>query len=278
MPARTPGTLRAVLVDLDDTLLPWQTVAHWQWAWRPRGPVLSERHLLAAVHRSLHAWDRRRWQGLVKEAPPIDATAYEAHVAATLLEVAGHGLPPEETAAVVQRFLKPAGEIETYPDAVPFLARLSAEGVAVAVTTDLPSAAARHALHRAGLGDLKVVATGDDPGAVLPAPEAFRAAAAAIGVRPREALYVGDLFWSDVRAAARVGFPTVLVDRHDWSPRVLARRVRSLAEVPDLLATAAAEAEGAGPDGPPDAPGEGPPGPEGAGPAEGLGTGTPREE
>lgn len=258
MPEAVAATLTGVLLDLDDTLLPWQTLPHWQWAWRPRGPLLSERHSMAALHRSLHAWDRRRWQGLVGEAPPVDATAYRDHLIATLTEIAGHSLPPEEVTAVVQRFLKPAGEVETFPDVVPALAHLASADVRVGVTTTLPAEAARYALHRAGLGDLRVVATGDQPGPGLPAPAAYRAAAQAIDRKPKQVLFLGDLFWSDVRAATRAGLHAVLVDRRDWSPRVLARRIRSLAEVGGLLAGVPAASpetgpgeEGAGEGGPP---------------------------
>lgn len=234
MASPSPGALAAVLFDLDDTLVPWHTLPHWQWAWRPRGPVLSERHVLAAVHRSLHAWDRRRWQGLVGEAPPADLAAHRAHLEATLAAIAGHPLPADETTAVVNRFLKPAGEIESFPDVVPCLAQLAADGVGVGVVTALPAEAAHHALKRVGLGDLHVVATGESSSPPLPAPAAWKAAAEAVGHKPREILYVGDLFWSDVRAATRVGFSTVLVDRRDWLPRVLARRIRTLADVPGL--------------------------------------------
>ncbi|HEY1198566.1 MAG TPA: hypothetical protein VGG32_07560, partial [Thermoplasmata archaeon] len=65
-----PHEVDAVLLDLDDVLVPFQTPAAWQWAWRPQGPVLGERRVKAAVRRALKAWDRRRWQGLTGKAPP----------------------------------------------------------------------------------------------------------------------------------------------------------------------------------------------------------------
>ncbi len=228
------GAAAAVLFDVEDTLVPWQTVAHWQWAWRPRGPVLAERHVLAALHRSVHAWDRRRWQGLVGEAPLADLAAYREHLSATLSAIAGHPLPPAETEAVVSRFLRPAGEIETFADTAPCLERLRSAGVKIGVVSTLSAEDAQFTLKRAGLGGLAVVLTASSPAPTLPDPVAFRAAARALGVRPREALFVGDLFWSDVRAAARVGFTSIFIDRRDWSPRVLARRIHTLAEVPGL--------------------------------------------
>ncbi len=257
MPSLPPGAAQAVLFDLDDTLAPWQTVPHWQWAWRPRGPVLSERRVLAAVHRSLHAWDRRRWQGLVGEAPPADLAALRQHLVSTLHAIAGHSLPTEETEAVVNRFLRPAGEIETFPEVKPCLVRLTELGLRVGTVTTLPMEAAQHTLKRTGLGEVPLLQAGESPVPGLPAPAAFRQAAQALGAKPSEILYVGDLFWSDVRAAARVGFRTVLVDRRDWASRVLARRIRSLAEVPDLALQPGAEPAPPEPEG--SGPGEAPP-------------------
>ncbi|HEV2230978.1 MAG TPA: HAD family hydrolase [Thermoplasmata archaeon] len=224
---------RAVLLDLDDTLVPWQTVPHWQWAWRPRGPVLAPRHALSAIHRSLKAWDRRRWQGLTGETAPADAAAYRAHLTETLSLLAGHELPAEENAAVVQRFLKPAGEIETYPEVARELSNIAAVGLKVGVVSSLPAEAARQALHRVSLDRLPLVTSGDATPS-LPAPAAFRSAAGQLDVKPGEVLFVGDLFWSDVRAGNRAGVHAVLLDRDDRFARVLGPRIRSLSDVVPL--------------------------------------------
>lgn len=253
------AALRAVVFDLDDTLVPWQTIAHWQWAWRPRGPVLSERHALAALHRSLHAWDRRRWDGVVGEAPPAGSADHRAHLVSTLHAIAGHALPGAETEAVVARFLRPMGEVEAYPDARPCVDRLTSAGLRIGVVTTLPVESAQHALKRAGLADLPLLVHGESTPPLPPTADGLRALAKALGVRPKEALVVGDLFWSDIRAAARVGFHTVLLDRRDWSPRVLAQRLRTLEGVPALalappttpVAPGGSETPGPGPSGPP---------------------------
>ena len=235
MSAPSPPPRRAVLFDLDDTLVPWHSVAHWQWAWRPQGPVLSERHSLAAIRRALHRWDRRRWQGLVGALAPVTADDLRNALREELFEIAGHPLPPAETEAVVDRFLKPAGETESYPDVVPTLAALTERGLRLGTVTDLPSAPAHRALKRAALPEDLLLLDGEAPEARLPSAAAFRRAAARLGVKPRECLYVGDLFWSDVRAAGRAGFAAVLLDRPDAQPKVTGARIRSLADVPALL-------------------------------------------
>jgi HAD superfamily hydrolase (TIGR01549 family) len=234
MAVGTPTPVTAVLLDLDDTLLPWQTLNHWQWAWRPRGPVLSERHTRAALKRALHRWDRRRWEVVSGKSPPVGEAEYRGFVTWTLSEIAGRPLSELESTAVVDRFLKPAGEIETFSDAAPLLKTLAERRVAVGTLSALPSESTRVALRRVGIPETLLVPAGG-PEATLPSPAAFRAACAHLGAKPRTTLYIGDLFWSDVRAAGRAGCLSVLLDRTDLAARVLGPRIHSLAEVPGLL-------------------------------------------
>lgn len=246
---------RAVLLDLEDVLIPWNTVGHWQWAWKPLGPKLPERHVRSCLRQNLRHWDRRRWRGLVGAEPPIDPAIRRAHLLDTLYAIARHHLPSAEAEAVVDRFDKPAGEIEGYDEVRPALARLAAENVPVGAVTELPEALGRRALARAGLGTVRLVAHAEDPlERRLPTKAGYRAAAEALGVPASRTIFVGDLFWSDVRAAARAGMTAVLLDRYDRFPGIEARRIASLAEVP-ALAPGAPAAEGAeapdgdGPDG-----------------------------
>lgn len=224
----------AVLLDLDDTLVPWQTLNHWQWAWRPRGPVLSERHARAALKRAQHRWDRRRWEVVSGKSPAVGDAEYRGFVTWTLSEIAGRPLSELESTAVVDRFLRPAGEIETFSDAAPLLKVLAERGVPVGTLSGLPIESTRVALRRVGFPETLLVpaAPGEVP---LPATAAFRAACAYLGAKPRTTLYVGDLFWSDVRAAARAGCRAVLLDRTDGASKVLGPRIRSLTEVPGLV-------------------------------------------
>ncbi len=238
----------AVLFDLDDVLVPFQTSAAWQWAWRPQGPMLGERRVKAAVRRALKAWDRRRWQGLTGKAPPGDPEALRNHLANTLATVAGHPLPADETEAVVRRFLKPAGEVERYPDVPGALDRLRSRGVKVGTLTPLPAESARWLLHRCGLSEALLLGSGDGPGPCVPDRAAFRAATEALGVPPERVAYVGDLFWSDVRAAARAGLSSVLLDRRDAWPKVLTGRLTTLDALENTLAAGGSppESEGTG--------------------------------
>ncbi|MGD0249471.1 MAG: HAD family hydrolase [Thermoplasmata archaeon] len=229
--------IEAVLFDLDDVLVPFHTTTMWQWAWHPLGPVLGERRVHAAVRRSLKAWDRRRWQGLTGKQPPADLAALRQHLAHTLSEVAGHSLPPEETEAVVRRMLRPAGQVERYPDVSGLLERLRANSIRVGVVTPLPVDSARWLLHRGGYPESLLLASGDPPGPPVPDRAAFRSAAEKLGVPVARTAFVGDLFWSDVRAAARADLAALLLDRYDAWPKVAAGRLTSLDAFESTLAT-----------------------------------------
>jgi HAD superfamily hydrolase (TIGR01549 family) len=222
-----PGTIDGVVLDLDDVAVPFLSPAAWQWAWRPQGPVLGDRRVRSAVRRSLKVWDRRRWRGLTGREPPADLAALTAHLHATLTAVAGHSLPETEADAVVRRLQHPAGEVETYPDVLPALRRLEAAGVRVAIATELPADAATWLLKRAGIAPALVRVTGEFP-TPLPDRAAFRATAAALELPHEKVAFVGDLFWSDVRAAARAGLASVLLDRHDAWPKVQSGRITTL--------------------------------------------------
>lgn len=224
-----------MLLELEDALVPWMTLAHWQWAWRPRGPVLSERHARAALRRQVHLWDRQRWQALVGRARPPDVATYRTFLAETLTAIAGHPLPDEETRAVVERFLKPAHEAESYPDAFVAIRALDERHVKVGVVSDLPAENARLALRRAGLPEGILLVAGDTPEPRPPMIPGYREAVKRLGAKPSQAWFVGDLFWSGVRAAARAGLTSVFIDRPGAADQVLETRIRSLAELPALL-------------------------------------------
>lgn len=242
--------LEAVLFDLDDVLVPFQTVHAWQWAWRPQGPLLGARKVGAALRTRLKAWDRRRWQGLTGAAPPADVEALKLHLAETLAAIAGRALPPEEVAAVVRRFLRPASEIERYPDALRTVEKFAALGLRTGVVTHLPRESAVWLLRRAGLEERLLLGTGDPPGPSIPEPAAFRAAAEALGTVAARTAFVGDLLWSDVRAAHRAGLVAVLLDRHDAWPDVQAERTAELDTLEATLRAGPAAGAGEGGNGP----------------------------
>jgi FMN phosphatase YigB (HAD superfamily) len=235
--------LRAVLWDYDDTLVPVHTLERWQWAWKPQGPRLNERHVRASIREGLRRWDRRRWQGLVGDSSPADAAAYHDALRDMLFAIAGRPLPDIETEAVLARFPKYPGPIEPYSDVRPCLDALHARGLKMAVLVSHTGFRAREILGQLRLLELLPQILGEateDPRP--PAVEAFASACLKLEVGPDEAAFVGDLFWSDVRAAGRAGLRGILLDRNDWWSRVEATRIHSLSELPGQLSGASTEA------------------------------------
>jgi FMN phosphatase YigB (HAD superfamily) len=236
------GAPRAVLFDLDDTLVPFQSVAHWQWAWKPQGPILSERHARAAIRRSVRAWDRRRWQGLVGSAPPAGPAELRLHLHDTLIAVAGRPLADAEIESVVDRFLRPSPHSETYPDVPGAIAWLRAEGIPFGVVTPLPEDVARAFLSRTAAGaEARLFADPGTPDAPrLPSAAAFRTARSAIAPPGARVVYVGNLYWSDVRAATRAGLEAVLLDRLEMFEGLGGARIENLGALRTLFEAAPA--------------------------------------
>ena len=228
--------LRAVLWDFDDTLVPVHTLERWQWAWKPQGPRLNERHVRASIREGLRRWDRRRWQGLMGDSPPADAAAYREALREMLFAIADRSLPDVETEAVLTRFPKYPGPIEAYPDVRPCLEELKALGLRMAVVVGSDGSRARELLAQLRLTELLPQTFGEEPeGPHAPAAEAFESACSRLEVLPAEAAFVGDLFWSDIRAAGRVGLHGILLDRHDWWGRVESPRIHTLSELREKL-------------------------------------------
>ena len=250
--------LRAVLWDFDDTLIPVHTLERWQWAWKPQGPKLNERHVRASIREGLRRWDRRRWQGLVGDAPAADAGAYHDALRDMLFAIAGRPLPEVETEAVLARFPKYPGPIQPFADVRPCLEALHARGLKMAVLVGHTGSRALELLgqlHLLGMIPQVFGESADDPSS--PSAAAFESACAKLEVDAAEVAFVGDLFWSDVRAAGRAGLRGILVDRLDWWSRVEAARIPSLLELPHLLFPPADATTDGTSNSTPDAPGAG---------------------
>ena len=136
--------------------------------------------------------------------------------------------------AVLDRFLRPVGPLEPYGDVVSGLAALKERSIPYAVLTPIPDDAARGFLQRAGIPADRLVPSS---GGLPPPPDkgAFRRAVGQLGARPGQAYFVGDLYWSDVRAAARAGLTALLLEREDRSAPGSGLRIRTLVDLAAIL-------------------------------------------
>jgi FMN phosphatase YigB (HAD superfamily) len=130
---------------------------------------------------------------------------------------------------------------DLYPDAVPCLAALRAEGYLVGVAGN-QTAAEEASVRSLGL-PVDAVASAGALGAEKPAPAFFAGLAALAGVPPAAVAYVGDRLDNDVLPAAAAGMVAVFLRRGPWGflhaeraeAARAAIRLDSLAELPDAL-------------------------------------------
>lgn len=124
-----------------------------------------------------------------------------------------------------------------YPDAVPCLERLRADGYSVGLAGNQP-AHAREALGECGL-DVDFVATSGGWGVEKPSREFFLRVCEEANRAAREIAYVGDRVDNDAEPALAAGMVAVHIRRGPWGylhePPARAIRIESLDELPAAL-------------------------------------------
>ncbi|MFZ9708718.1 MAG: HAD family hydrolase [Steroidobacteraceae bacterium] len=209
MPGSTPMPVRALCFDLDDTF--WEV-----------GPVLTraeaamraflerEHPALASAFTGEDLWAER--QALARAHP------HKAHHMSWLRSEAlrriatRHGHASEVGEAAFAVFIEARSTVELFADVAPALERLSR-------THRLGTFSNGNAdVHRIGLGGhFTAVLNAEITGIAKPHPEAFEAAARALGVATSEMLYVGDDPRIDMEGARAAGCRTGWMNRRGLS-------------------------------------------------------------
>lgn len=243
-------TLKAVLFDLDDTLLDWSTF-HGDWA------QMEARHLLNVfdyiahnVHhlndpeaytaefraRTMDAWTAARTS---LRAPNLGSVLIEAAVAL--------GVPPGKlnSRRVLEVYAWDAVPgTQMFPDVPAALRLLHQYSIKVGIVTN--------AYQPMWIRDVEITTHGilpffpdcrlsaADIGYLKPHPAIFQAALNCLGVKPQETVFVGDDPEADVAGAQGAGLHAILRTsprqrRAFESPIVPDARIHSLAELPIVL-------------------------------------------
>jgi putative hydrolase of the HAD superfamily len=222
----------AVLFDWGGTLTPWHTIDFVEEA-QALAEAVVDGH--PEAHLALHSATAEVW-----------GRARDHHTSATLRDVFEHaGLTHDETRLSAYRdFWEP--HTVTDPDVPELFARLRADGLRVGVLSNTiwPRAWHEDFFRRDGVLDLidGAVYTSEVPW-TKPAPEAFRAAAEAVGVSDLErCVFVGDRLFDDIWGAGRVGMRTIHLphsdipaEQHGHSVGTPDGVVQRLSEVHDLV-------------------------------------------
>ena len=252
--------IRAVLLDLDDTLIVEEAAA--VAAFAATAEVAAGRHRLDAAALAVDARARARelwraapmhpfcrrigvssWEGLWcrfegedGDMPALRRWAPEYRSEAWRRALAGHGVDDAALAAElgVRYGVERRALHETFPDAGPALDALA--GYPLALVTNGASCLQREKLAASGLADrFDIVVAGGDVGAAKPDPAIFRRALDALGAAPADAIMVGNSLEHDIEGAVALGMRAVWVDRGGQAQRADVASVRDLRELPALL-------------------------------------------
>ncbi|MBI4628988.1 MAG: HAD family hydrolase [Candidatus Rokubacteria bacterium] len=206
--------MKALLVDLDDTLLDYSggVDRHWEAAVAACAPpgldVGGCVRVLAETRRWF--WDdpeRHRRE----RVHMLGAWTHIVEFACERLGRAPDGLAP----AIAGEFAARRREaMRLFPDALPSLERLRARGVALALVTNGDASQQRDKIARHGLARFfdAIVIEGEF-GTGKPDELVYRHALAALGAAPAEAWMAGDHLEFDVDAPQRLGLCGVWIDR-----------------------------------------------------------------
>lgn len=227
VPAPTVTPIRAITLDLDDTLWPiWPTIAR------------AEQALLAWLHRHAPATaarhDTRSLREEVAQACPQwahDPGAIRRESIRRALLAAGDD--PGLSAAAFEVFQSQRQHVELFDDVRPALAALSQRLPLVALTNGNAD------LRRIGLAGY-FVGTVDAPsfGVGKPDPRIFHAACSLAGAEPAAVLHVGDDWHLDVRGALDAGLQAAWLRREGVAQVAAAPAEDAYAapHIPDLQA------------------------------------------
>jgi putative hydrolase of the HAD superfamily len=228
-----PLRIRAITIDLDDTLWPIEPVMRRAeerlHAWlRANCPVAAAEYPIAAM-RALR--DR-----IAADNPHLahDFTSQRLLCLRAALEPHGYG--DDHVEAAFAEFYAARNEVECYGDALPALERLAARFPLVSLSNGNAD------LDRIGLARFFHLSISSRSfGKAKPAAEIFHAACVALELPPGEVLHVGDDPLTDVVGASEAGLRSAWLNRHGGSwpharkPDLVARDLNELAGMLDRV-------------------------------------------
>ncbi len=206
--------MKALLFDLDDTLLDYSegADAHWQEAVRAHAPAGTDAAKLVEAVAEIRRWfwdDPARHRR--ERVDMLGAWQHIVEFALARLQLEADGLAP----AIARDFAaRRRAAMRLFPDALESLERFRRRGVPLGLVTNGDAAMQRDKIERYGLAPFfgAIVIEGEF-GAGKPDALVYRHALAQLGAAPEDAWMVGDHLEFDVEAPQSLGLKGVWVDR-----------------------------------------------------------------
>ena len=194
------------------------------------------------VDRGYHLADqfmsRQNATSPLRHMSPADQAQFIAKYEQLVLQGAGHAVDLETAASVWKKVRSQKYGLALCRDVIPALGSLRRAGLVAGLISNVNSTGTALADSMGLTGHVDFAITSGDAGAEKPHPAIFRAALSRAGVKPQQAVHVGDQIESDVEGALAAGITPILMDRFDGHPGYSDHaRVTGMAELEQLLAT-----------------------------------------
>jgi putative hydrolase of the HAD superfamily len=172
---------------------------------------------------------------LSQRTPEEKMAVYRRHQE-IVLEEAGIAAAPELVMGLLGKMQRQKMALVLFDDVAPVLEDLKSRGLVLGMVSNIDSDMSA-AFERLGLAArLDVIVTSSEAGVSKPDPAIFREALRRAGVRPDEAVFVGDQYQVDIIGARGAGIEGILLDRTGHYREITdCPRIRSLKELSDLL-------------------------------------------
>ncbi len=234
--------VRAIFLDAGNTLL-FPQVEKLAQELQAAGFPMRPEHFHQAEREGKKKLDEVLWPQIREgRVPRTSNHVYWQYYLAALTELLDG--PAETRAAAIERVIAGFRDIHTwskvFPDTVPALKKLKAAGYYLAVISN-SDGSVEGELQRAGLGEyLEFVIDSSVVGVEKPHPEIFEMALERSGIKPGEAVYVGDTYPTDIGGAELAGLRGILIDWVGAYPDAACPRITSLSELNGLVKQAGA--------------------------------------
>ena len=153
-----------------------------------------------------------------------------------IFKEAGLEASQELVADILKKWMRSDLKVVLFDDVVPALTHLKELGLILGLISNVDRDITP-LYQQLGLPNwLQLIVTSQEVGFTKPHPKIFQAALKQAGVKPSEAIYVGDQYQYDIVGANEAGMRGILLDRSDLFEEITdSPRIRSLSQVAEYL-------------------------------------------